>query len=80
MIVTRGDVELFHINDDLRESHNLADAQPQRADRMLALWKTWNESNSPPLWEKGTGRGEDDYQYADYEWLKGTPHYRTKSK
>ncbi|TWT81741.1 Arylsulfatase [Planctomycetes bacterium CA13] len=80
MIVTRGDVELFHIKDDPTESHDLAGAQPQRAERMLALWKTWNESNSPPLWKKGTGGGEDDYQYADYEWLKGTPHYRIKNE
>ena len=44
---------------------------------MLEQWKTWNESNQPPLWGDGRNKpAKDDYQYADYEWLKGTPHYK----
>ena len=81
LIANRGKVELFDLKNDLAESKDLAREQPQRADRMLALWKTWNESNSPPLWKNHTGReGENDFQYADYEWLKGTLHYRPNNE
>ena len=78
LIANRGKVELFDLKNDPAESKDLAREQPQRADRMLALWKTWNESNSPPLWKNHTGSGgKNDFQYADYEWLKGTLHYRS---
>ncbi len=47
---------------------------------MLAQWKKWNESNQPPLWDAGKSRqAKNAYQYADYEWLKGTPHYRANA-
>ncbi|QDT00968.1 sulfatase-like hydrolase/transferase [Adhaeretor mobilis] len=78
MLAKRGRVELFNIKDDPSESTDLAKAQPQRAKRMLVQWNEWNGSNAPPLWKQS---GRKDYQYADYEWLKGTPHYqRTKEE
>lgn len=77
MLAQRGRVQLFNIENDPTESTDLAKAQPQRAERMLAQWKTWNESNQPPLWSDGRNKPtKDSYQYADYEWLKGTPHYK----
>ena len=77
LLANRGRVQLFNIKDDPTESADLAKAQPQRVERMLARWKTWNESNQPPLWSGGRPRPtKDAYQYADYEWLKGTPHYK----
>lgn len=78
MLVTRGRVELFNIKEDKTESNDLTSEQPQRAERMLAAWKAWNESNQPPLWNGNKGR--NTYQYADYEWLKGTPHYKAGSE
>ncbi len=75
MIAKRGRIELFNIKDDPTESTDLASIQSRRAMRMLAQWKKWNESNRPPLWNVSK-KGRNTYQYADYEWLKGTPHYK----
>ncbi|MFG0287529.1 MAG: sulfatase-like hydrolase/transferase [Rhodopirellula sp. JB044] len=75
MLVTRGRAELYDLRTDPTESHDLAKAQPQRAKRMLAKWKSWNESNEPPLWNPNQ-QSRNQYQYADYEWLRGTPHYQ----
>ena len=73
MLVKHGKVELYDLKNDPSESTDLAEAQPQRAEQMLAQWKDWNQSNRSPLWKVGH---KDGYQYADYEWLKGTPHYK----
>ena len=79
MLAIRGQLQLFNIKDDPTESTDLAKSESQRAERMLAQWKTWNESNQPPLWGRSKGGQENnDYQYADYPWLKGTPHYIAK--
>ena len=82
MLVQRGRVEFFNIKNDPTESADLAKAEPQRAERMLAQWKKWNESNQPPLWGDTSSRPatKDAWQYADYEWLKGTPHYKAREK
>ena len=81
MLALRGRVQLFNIKDDPSESTNLAHGEPKRAERMLAQWKVWNESNQPPLWGGGKNRPtKNDYQYADYEWLKGTPHYKARDE
>lgn len=77
MLVHRGKVQLFDLKDDPGESTDLAEAQPRRVERMLTEWKSWNKNNVPPLWNSRK-RAKDVYQYADYEWLKGTPHYRAK--
>ena len=45
MLVNRGKVELYNIEDDTSESTDIARDQPQRVDRMPGLWKTWNQSN-----------------------------------
>ena len=42
---------------------------------MLARWEEWNQGNQPAFW----GKPEKDYQYAHYEWLKGSQHYKAKS-
>lgn len=77
MLVQRGQVELFNIEDDPTESTNLAKAEPKRAERMLAQWKVWNEKNAPPLWNSSRGKqAKNEYQYANHEWLKGTPHFQ----
>lgn len=78
MLATRGRVELFNLKDDPTESNDLSSEQSERTERMLTQWKVWNESNQPPLW--GGNRGRNSYQYADYEWLKGTPHYKAEGR
>lgn len=79
MLVQRGRVELYNLKDDPAEANDLAGDHPQRAEQMMAAWLAWNESNAPPLWS-GSRRDGNDYQYADYEWLKGTVHYRASDE
>ncbi len=71
--------KLFNLKDDLSETTDLAASQPERVQSMLARWKEWNKGNAPDLW----GPPEKPYQYADYEWLKGSQalqsHARNKS-
>jgi arylsulfatase A-like enzyme len=76
LIKAKGLVELYNLKDDLGETTNLASAQPERVKSMLARWKKWNQGNAPDLW----GNSKEAYQYADYEWLKGSQHYKAKSK
>ena len=80
LLTQRGRAQLFNLKDDPTESADLARSEPQRAERMLAQWKAWNDNNQPPLWggEKSK-RTKNNYQYADYEWLKGTPHYKAEN-
>ena len=81
LLAQRGRIQLFNIKEDPSESTDLADAQQKRAERMLAQWKAWNEKSQPPLWDGNRGKQtKNDYQYADYEWLKGTPHYKAGDK
>ena len=81
MLAQRGRIQLFNIKDDPTESTDLAEAEPRRAEQMLAHWKKWNESNQPPLWGGTRNRlPKDAWQYADYEWLKGTPHYKATNE
>lgn len=74
LIKGKGKPELYHLENDLSESSNLAPTEPKRVQRMLALWKKWDQGNKPDLW----GKANKPYQYADYEWLKGSQHYRAK--
>ena len=75
LIVEKGRSELYNLKDDLSETKNLAASQPERVKRMLARWKEWNKGNAPDLWKTPE---KNAYQYADYEWLKGSQHYRAK--
>ena len=75
-LLVKGKMELYHLADDLGETNNLAASQPERVQNMLARWKEWNKGNAPDLW----GKPEKPYQYADYEWLKGSQHYKATPK
>ena len=77
MLAVRGRVRLFNLKSDPSESTDLANAEPQRTKQMLARWQAWNASNRAPLWDNRKS-AKHDYQYADYEWLKGTPHYKAR--
>ncbi|MEO1528828.1 MAG: sulfatase-like hydrolase/transferase, partial [Planctomycetota bacterium] len=80
MLAQRGRVQLFNLKDDPTESTDLAQSQPERAEQMLVQWKAKNEESQPPLWN-GSNRkqSKDEFQYANYEWLKGTPHYKANT-
>ncbi|MDP0492664.1 MAG: sulfatase-like hydrolase/transferase [Verrucomicrobiota bacterium JB023] len=67
--------ELYHLGRDLGEEKNLAAAEPDRVEAMLTRWRKWNENNPPALW----GPPQKPYQYASYDWLQGSQHYRAKS-
>ena len=77
LIITNGQPELYNMKDDLSETKNLVASQPERVQGMLARWKEWNKGNKPDLWEIPE---KTAYQYASYEWLKGSQHYKAKSK
>ena len=80
MLAQRGKVQLFNLKEDPAESNDLSKAEPRRAERMLTQWIRMNENSQQPLWGGGQSKpAKDNYQYTDYEWLKGTPHYRAKN-
>ena len=74
LIKAKGQTELYNLKDDLGEKSNLAASEPKRVQRMLTLWKKWNKGNNPDLW----GKPKKPYQFANYDWLKGTQHYRAE--
>ena len=71
LIVTRGKTELYDLKNDLGETKDIAAAHPERVTGMLAQWKEWDKESKPDLWA-----GSRTYQYASYDWLKGSQHYR----
>jgi arylsulfatase A-like enzyme len=80
LIVKKEKVELFNVVEDLSETNDLSVVESERVQTMLARWKELNKTSQPPLWQPLTKKEElsDAYQYKDYEWLKGSPHYRAK--
>ena len=73
LIVTKGKAELYNLKDDIGEKANLAKTHPEKLQTMLAEWSEWNKGNKAPLWTKSK-----NVQYADYDWLKGSQHYKAK--
>lgn len=80
LIINSDKLELFNLKEDLSETTDLSEKHPTIAQKMLTRWKTLNQSSQPPLWQPLSEKEElsDEYQYKDYEWLKGSPHYRVK--
>ena len=72
-------VALYNLKNDLSETTDLSQTEPDRVRMMLAQWKILDQSSQPPLWKSLTKKEQmkDKYQYKDYEWLKGTPYYKT---
>lgn len=73
LILERNKLQLYNLKDDPGETTDLAKSLPEKARVMLAKWEEWNRGSEPELWEKGA-----TFQYADYEWLKGSQHYKSK--
>jgi arylsulfatase A-like enzyme len=50
-----GEPKLYHLKDDIGETKNLFDDEPDRAAALQAAWDKWNSSNKPPRWGDGSG-------------------------
>lgn len=69
----RGNQALYNLKDDIGEKKNVAASHPEKVQAMRARWVEWSKDIQPPLWEGG-----ENIQYADYDWLKGSLHYKAK--
>lgn len=49
------DAKLYNLKDDIGETRDLIQAQPQKVKELQATWDKWNELNVPALWG---GRGD----------------------
>jgi arylsulfatase A-like enzyme len=47
------EAKLYNLSDDLGESRDLAQEEPQRVQQLQELWDRWNADNVPPLWGGG---------------------------
>jgi arylsulfatase A-like enzyme len=50
-----GEPKLYNLAEDIGETKNLFDDEPQRAAALQAAWDKWNSSNEPPRWGDGSG-------------------------
>ena len=73
LILGKGKPQLYNLSQDISETQDLASLEPERVQSMRVRWEAWNRGSRPPLWKDGRA-----FQYADYEWLKGSQHYRLK--
>lgn len=73
LLIQRGKKSLFNLEDDISEASNISNQHPKLMKRLYAQWKEWDKMSQAPLW---TNPNKGKYQYADYDWLKGSPHYR----
>lgn len=49
------EAKLYNLRDDIGETRDLIQAQPEKAKELQAAWDKWNELNVPALWG---GRGD----------------------
>jgi arylsulfatase A-like enzyme len=47
---TATEPKLYNLADDIGETRDLIDAEPEKARALQAAWDKWNESNVPPAW------------------------------
>ena len=74
LILKKNKVEFYNLKDDLGEKNNLAKSYPEKVKSMKERWLEWHKNNKPPLW-----KGGKNIQFADYDWLIGSPHYKANS-
>jgi arylsulfatase A-like enzyme len=48
------DAKLYNLADDIGETNNLIEQEPEKARVLQAAWDEWNRSNVPPLWGDGS--------------------------
>jgi arylsulfatase A-like enzyme len=44
---------LYHLKDDIGETTDLSEKQPDKVRELQSAWDTWNKDNTPPLWGGG---------------------------
>jgi len=52
----REPISLYNLADDIGETNNLAEDDPERVRAMHAAWKKWDASNLEPRWGKNPGK------------------------
>jgi arylsulfatase A-like enzyme len=50
---TVSEAKLYNLANDIGESNDLIDKEPQKAKALQATWDEWNRRNVPPLWGSG---------------------------
>lgn len=75
LIIKKDKLELYNLSEDLAEANNLVEKLPEKAAKLKDMWTDWNKDSKPPLW-----KGGKNVQFASYDWLEGSPHYRPASK
>ena len=78
LIIKEHKVELYNLKNDLLETTDLANEEPELVLYLHKKWLEWDKSSKAPLWEP-VPRSEwhkDKYQYSNYPWLKGSHHFR----
>ena len=50
------DAKLYNLANDIGESHDLIDEEPEKAKALQAAWDKWNESNVPRYGAKAAAR------------------------
>jgi arylsulfatase A-like enzyme len=45
---------LYHLSDDISESHDLASEQPERLRELQSKWDAWSATLAKPLWGAST--------------------------
>ncbi|MGD7654733.1 MAG: sulfatase [Verrucomicrobiales bacterium] len=75
LIIGKKKLELYNLREDLGETNNLAKTHPEKVRAMKARWMEWDKGRKPPLWT-----GDANIQYAGYDWLIGSPHYKARSE
>lgn len=75
LLIESGINSLFNLAEDISESNDIASSHPKLVQRLRTQWKQWDRSSKPPLWNPTR---KPLVQYADYEWLKGSPGYQPK--
>jgi arylsulfatase A-like enzyme len=51
------EAKLYNLADDIGETNDLIDKEPEKSAALQAAWDEWNKSNVPALWGDGRGRG-----------------------
>jgi len=75
LILQKGEKELYYLPEDISENNNLAATKPEIVFSYYARWKELNQKSAPRYFTE-KDKSKWAYQYANYEWLKGTPHYK----
>jgi arylsulfatase A-like enzyme len=62
--------ELFNLASDIKESNNLAAAEPEKFQQLKSLWDTWNAEQAPPSAAKEQNRPRQQRQRQQQRQLR----------